>query len=780
VNALPEELCQRKQWVVWKYGERGGKLTKPPYRAAEPDRPASVTDPSTWATFAEAVAVTGVGGVGFVLTEDDPFTGIDLDGCRIEGELHPAAAKILAELDSWTERSPSGNGVHVVVRARLNGDRNKTNKTAWGGHFEVHDKERYLTVTGEALNGRRAVADRQAELDRVLAQILPPVTVQRSASVGARLDLTDDDVLKIAFAASNGTEIRALYQGDTSAYGRDDSAADMALADKLAFYCPGNSDQLDRLIRGSGLMREKWDDARGQTTYGRQTVEKALAQCSKFYEPSAEDSTVTDWDSSRDEREEDGESRETIPTRIVQLVKGPDVDLFHNPAGRPYATIKVDAHRETWPVRSRGFELYVRRLYYEKEKAAPASQALKDALGVIESEAIFGGDEQQVHLRIASDEHAVYIDLGDLDWRAIEITREGWRVLDNHPVRFRRTGGMAPLPVPVTGGDLNLLRAFINLDSEDDWRLVVGWLLAAARPDVPCPVLVLHGEQGSAKSTAARVLRSLIDPSAVPLRAGPSNVLDLMVGASSSWVMALDNISDLTRQISDALCRLATGGGLSKRQLYTDDEEILLDAQRPVVINGIADVVSRSDLLDRSVLVELPVIEDDRRTAETDFWRDFDAQHPKILGALLDAIAGALGRVGSVRLDRLPRMADFATFVTAAEPALGWAPGAFMASFDENRGQSHEVAVEASVIGPALRSIADDGFEGIHKELLERLNEDADERTRKLRDWPANAKALGAEVTRLAPNLRKLGYTVVYHDRKGKRGRVLKLKGPQR
>ncbi len=224
-------------------------------------------------------------------------------------------------------------------------------------------------------------------------------------------------------------------------------------------------------------------------------------------------------------------------------------------------------------------------------------------------------------------------------------------------------------------------------------------------------------------------------------------------------MLALDNISHVQPWLSDALCRLSTGGGLSKRELYSDAEEVLLDAQRPVILNGIGDIANRSDLLDRAIVIELPVLEEDQYQTERAFWTAFGTQHSKILGGLLDALVGALASVDGVRLDRMPRMADFATMDTAAEKALGWEPGAFMASYTENRSASHEVAVESNVVGVPLRTIADAGFEGTFTELLDTLNETVEEKQRP-KDWPKSARGLSSEVQRIAPNLRKLGYIV--------------------
>ena len=334
---------------------------------------------------------------------------------------------------------------------------------------------------------------------------------------------------------------------------------------------------------------------------------------------------------------------------------------------------------------------------------------------------------------------------------------------------------MAPLPVPERGGDLNRLREFVNVADDDAWRLFVGWILAAARPGLPYPLLVLHGEQGSAKSTAAKVARELLDPSAVMLRAAPHDLVDLMVSATSSWVVAFDNLSHVQPWLSDALCRLSTGGGFSKRELYTDGDEFLLDAQRPAVINGIEELATRSDLLDRALLVEMPTIPDEDRRGEEEFWAAFQEAHGKLLGGLCDALAGALAEVEAVELDSLPRMADFARWVTAAEPALGWEPGSFLESYTANRGSSHELALEASPVGALLRDVATEGFDGTVSELSGLLATKVDEQVTRRKEWPKNARALGAHLKRLAPNLRALGFEVTLG--RESRGRTVTSRG---
>jgi hypothetical protein len=184
--------------------------------------------------------------------------------------------------------------------------------------------------------------------------------------------------------------------------------------------------------------------------------------------------------------------------------------------------------------------------------------------------------------------------------------------------------------------------------------------------------LLLHGEQGSAKSTTERVLRTIVDPNHSPLRAAPKEERDLMVACHNSRVVAFDNLSGISDQLSDALCRIAYGTGLAQRELYSDSEEVVLDACRPIALNGITELATRGDLLDRTILVDLAPITEERRLPDKALNGRLEALAPGILGALLDAVSVALRRLPDTKLARLPRMADFTLFVTAAEEALGW------------------------------------------------------------------------------------------------------------
>jgi hypothetical protein len=293
------------------------------------------------------------------------------------------------------------------------------------------------------------------------------------------------------------------------------------------------------------------------------------------------------------------------------------------------------------------------RRYYEETGGAPNSEAMQSARGVIQARARFDAPERVVYVRVGGLDGPLYLDLCDENWRAVEIDSTGWRVIDKPPVRFRRTAGMQPLPIPVSGGSVEALRSFLNVKTDADFVLAVSWLLAALRDRGPYPVMVLSGEQGSAKSTFSAFSRALLDPNTAPLRALPREDRDLFIAANNGHVLAFDNVSGLRDWISDTLCRLATGGGFAVRQLYTDQDEVLFDAARPVILNGIEDIVARPDLADRALFLTLEPIPEDRRRPESELWAAFEVERPRILGALLDAVVEGQKRLPETQL-RIP------------------------------------------------------------------------------------------------------------------------------
>jgi hypothetical protein len=453
--------------------------------------------------------------------------------------------------------------------------------------------------------------------------------------------------------------------------------------------------------------------------------------------------------------------------------------LFHDGASdTAYAWVRSGSRRETLAVAGPQFKKWLARNFYRDSGSVPSGDALSNAAATLGGIAQFDGEDHSVSLRVAQGGGNIYLDLADAEWNIVEITPGGWKVksaADITAATFRRPRGMLALPMPERGGSINLLRSFLNVRDEDDWRLLVSFLLASFRPSGPFPGLALLGGPGSTKTTMARVLRALIDPSISPARAEPSNVKDLVIAANGSWLVGFDNFSHVPTWLSDALCRLSTGGGFSTRELYTNDGEVIFEQQRPWVVTAITEIINRGDLLDRTIALYLPEVV--KRIPEKVFWADFEAARPKILGALLDAVVVALANVNTVHLAKLPRLADFAMWSAAGAPALGFGADEFLAVYESNRAAAVELNLEISPLTPLLRQFVidlPDGWSGTATELLARLADLAPETVRRRRDWPQAPNALSNALRRLAGSLRSSGAaSVVFDNRDGKAGRRL-------
>lgn len=435
--------------------------------------------------------------------------------------------------------------------------------------------------------------------------------------------------------------------------------------------------------------------------------------------------------------------------------------LFHIADGQAFADLPVNGHRETLPLHHKNFRSWLTREYFLKTGGAPNSEAMAAALAVLEARARYEGPCREVFLRTAEHEGRIYIDLTNEKWQVAEISAECWRVVNDPPVRFRRAPGMAALPMPENGGKINELRGFLNVANDADFALAVSWLLAALRPGGPYPILGITGEQGSAKSTFAKIMRSLVDPNDAPLRTLRADTRDMFVAANSAHALVFDNLSGLSAEVSDCLCRLSTGGGFSVRALYTDSGEAIFSAIRPIILNGISDFITRPDLGERSIILTLGAIPENQRKLESGLWRDFERERPRILGALLDAMSHGLRRLPETKLERLPRMADFAHWATACETAF-WPSGTFTAAFDANRAELIDNVIAADPVASALLGFMDGRLEwqGGASELLGALAEQAGDHAAKSKYWPRTASALSGRIKRAASFLRVRGIEI--------------------
>jgi hypothetical protein len=267
-----------------------------------------------------------------------------------------------------------------------------------------------------------------------------------------------------------------------------------------------------------------------------------------------------------------------------------------------------------------------------------------------------------------------------------------------------------------------------------------------------------------------KILRALIDPNAASTRAPPREERDLVIAANNGHILAFDNLSSLPSWLSDALCRLASGGSFAVRQLYTDRDEVLFQATRPAILNGIEDVVCRSDLADRAIFLALEPIADERRRTERQLWREFEVMRPRILGALCDAAAHGLRSLSRVRLERSSRMADFALWATACETAF-WPSGTFLRVYDDNRRVAIEGVIEADPVAAFVREImaVRSTWAGRASDLLRvRIAAGADVLDGTT-GWPKNPRALAGRLRRCQTSLRTVGIDIAF-TREGRTG----------
>jgi len=407
------------------------------------------------------------------------------------------------------------------------------------------------------------------------------------------------------------------------------------------------------------------------------------------------------------------------------------------------------------------------RLYRQQEGTTPNSAALADALTALEGEAL-EASPTPVHLRVAEHDGGIVVDLGRKDGCGVTVGANGWIVRDVSPVIFRRTPLTGELPIPERGGHIDLLRDLVNV-SKDTWPLVLGWTIGAFFPNIPHPILMLGGEQGAGKTTTARNLVALIDPSPAPLRSQPRDPEAWAISAAGSWLVAVDNVSAIPGWLSDALCKAATGDGWVRRKLYTDGDLAVVAYRRVVALTSIDAGALRGDLGDRLLLADLESIPADRRRGEVELERLLAARRAHIFGAILDIVSGVLAKLPDVRLPAYPRMADFAHVLAALDELQ---IGRFLEHYLEQRERIAAEVLEADGVSAAIEDLVKDStWNGTARDLLQRITPEG---TRP-QEWPASPRALIARLRSLVPALRQIGVHVSIPVKRSSKGRILTI-----
>ncbi len=448
--------------------------------------------------------------------------------------------------------------------------------------------------------------------------------------------------------------------------------------------------------------------------------------------------------------------------RLLEIAQ--TATYFHTSDKVAYADITIEGSRHTYPVRSKGFRLWLSGEYLNSTEKGIGSQTLQDTLSTLEAIAIFRGEAREVNLRTAEHQGKLYLDLGTDDWKAVEIDSSGWRVILEPPVRFWRPDSLLPLPIPVTGGKLDELKDLLNVNGSA-WVLIATFLLFCFCPHKTYPVLVLSAHRGSGKTAAAEIIKGLIDPGKAGLIKLQGDIRSLAAAAVNRWLMVYDNVGHISADQSDDLCRMATNFGFSTRTLHTTAEETTLEFTRPQIITAIDALVTRDDLADRVIMAQLPEIPAEKRLPQSELNAKIETAKPKILGALLTALSETLAQLPDTKPESLPRMADYALFAIASEKALGLKEGKFMETFNESREQSRQIVIESSPVGEAIVKLMENypipkTWKGTTPELLKELENYTDDATYRSRFFPKASNSLSRQLTRLTPDLRALGILI--------------------
>jgi energy-coupling factor transporter ATP-binding protein EcfA2 len=480
---------------------------------------------------------------------------------------------------------------------------------------------------------------------------------------------------------------------------------------------------------------------------------------------------------------------ETIAEKLLGLVAA--VEFVHSGDGSAWA-VMPDGRALRLDARGSPFAAWLRHRFLEAHGKPARAGDVSDVIGALIGRARFEGPRREVYTRVAELDGNIYVDLGREDTKAVEITPDGWHVVERPPALFATSEALAPLPEPAQDAapeDLEALVELLGLPAADAF-LATAWLLGCLQPGRPFVLLLLIGAAGSGKSTRTRLLRMLVDPAGADgtlVASPPREGRDLFASASGTHVLALDNLSSMPRWLSDLLSSIATGSGQATRRLYTDNELAVIQVRQPVILNGIDIAGLGEDLMDRAIVLPCPPVEGVQTEAK--LWDSARKTAPRILGALLDAAVVALKNRPGVNIppERRPRMLDFATWIKAAEPALhqvpAWRDMDFLELYAANRRLASDELLEADPVGVMLLELAGERrWEGSASQLLdtlERMLEDErgpDKAAQiiKGKRWPSAPHVLGVRLRRLVPQLKAAG-VVARQDRTGTRGRTWTL-----
>jgi hypothetical protein len=441
---------------------------------------------------------------------------------------------------------------------------------------------------------------------------------------------------------------------------------------------------------------------------------------------------------------------------IVEEITDSDAVLFYDQYKEPYIS-PYGSGRHIIKLTSKEFKHWLSAYCYNNFSITPSLVKIGSIVQALSGAALYEGEMKPLATRFVFKDGVYWYDLGK---SAVRVDKDGWSIVEQPPILFRRYAHQMPQCEPVRGGSLEALKSFVNIERDEDIVLFTVFTVTAFIPDFPHPLLVLSGPQGAGKSTPMRLLKELIDPSVLKGVPSPRDLASFAQFANHHAFMFFDNLSSMPTWFSDALARASTGDGFSKRALYSDDDDIFYTIQRPIALNGISQVITKPDLLDRSILLGLKRLAPEIRLSEDEFWKEFNKVRPLLLGAVFDVISEALGTIDKVELEWRPRLVDFAQWGYATAEAIGIGGDTFVQAYQANIERQDEEAIEASPAGQALIIFMQDEKEwsGTASQLMFQLNGVGNKYD--LTDsfyWPRDSSWLTKRLNELEPNLMARG-----------------------
>jgi hypothetical protein len=458
------------------------------------------------------------------------------------------------------------------------------------------------------------------------------------------------------------------------------------------------------------------------------------------------------------------EKKQTLAERLIEI--GSQYTLFHDDTQEGYAWIENKA----LPVRSSRFKQFLSYQLWQTEGKAVTSEALSQAMNVLEGMAVFEGRKIKLHNRVASYEGAFFYDL--CDGRVVRITPEGWTIVSSQvPILFKSYSHQQHQVLPATGGSLDMVLPYMNISKAADAILVLVYLVSCFVPNIPHPILYPHNEHGGGKTTLVRVLKALIDPSKIDTLSPHRTAEEIVQVLEHHHFVAFDNLSGLPDWLSDILCQAVTGGGFSKRKLYSDNDDIIYSFMRCISLNGISVLIHKADLMDRTILIPLERIPKNRRREQNVVMAEFQEQRPFISGAIFDALSKAMRVYPTLSLGFLERMADFMRWGCAIAEALGHRHEDFIDAYQRNiQAQNNEIVSTNTLAQAILQFMSGkDWWEGTVQEAYEEFKQlIAVEKTD--RTFPGHSNKMRKHLERIKPNLAEYGITFIiadFHHEKG-------------